>query len=74
MAECECLGGCPFFNDKMSDVDGLGALYKKRYCLGDNTKCARYMAFKALGKPTVPANLYPNMVDQANEIIQKAQK
>ena len=69
MADCECLNGCLFFNDKMKDTEGMGAIYKKKYCLGDNSQCARYMVFKALGKPKVPSNLYPNMVDQAKKII-----
>jgi hypothetical protein len=69
MADCECLGGCPFFNDKMKDNDGLAWIYKRRYCQGDNTKCARYMVFSKLGKPAVPANLYPNMFEQAQAIL-----
>lgn len=70
MAECECLGGCPFYNDRMADSKGLSAIYKRRYCLGDNTKCARYMVFKALGKPMVPPDLYPNMAERAKAIIE----
>ncbi len=69
MANCECLAGCPFFNDKMPDTEGLGAMIKKKYCLGDNSNCARYMVFKKLGKAAVPVNLYPNMQDRAREII-----
>lgn len=71
MAECECLKGCPFFNDKMPQEEGMGAIYKKKYCLGDNSRCARYMVFKALGPGKSPANLYPNMFDRAREIIAK---
>lgn len=69
MAKCECLDGCPFFNDKMKDSEGLGAIYKNKYCLGDNSKCARYMVFKKLGKANVPTTLYPNMYDAAQRII-----
>ena len=69
MANCECLAGCPFFNDKMPDTEGLGAMIKKKYCQGDNSNSARYMIFKKLGKAAVPANLYPNMQDRANEIL-----
>jgi hypothetical protein len=29
MADCECLPGCLFFNDKMADSTGLGKIYKK---------------------------------------------
>ncbi len=69
MANCECLAACPFFNDKMPDTEGLGAMIKKKYCQGDNSNCARYMVFKKLGKGSVPGNLYPNMQDRAREII-----
>ena len=69
MTDCECLGGCPFFNDKMPDNNGLGSIFKKKYCKGDNLKCARYAVFKKLGKPAVPKDLYPNMMDVAQSII-----
>ncbi|GAB4269224.1 MAG: hypothetical protein Kow0029_05120 [Candidatus Rifleibacteriota bacterium] len=69
MAECICLKSCPFFNDKMPSEKGMGAIYKKKYCLGNNTNCARYMVFKALGKGKVPDNLYPNMHEQAKKLI-----
>lgn len=69
MAECQCLPGCLFFNDKMPDTSGLGAIYKRRYCLGDHRRCARFMVFSKLGKPAVPQDLYPNMVDRAEAIL-----
>ena len=71
MSDCECLKGCIFFNDKMKDVGALGSMYKKRYCLGDNSQCARYMIFKKLGKPAVPTDLYPNQQDRAKQLIAK---
>ena len=71
MADCELLKGCLFFNDKMPEETGLGALYKKNYCQGDNSKCARFVVAKALGREKVPTNLYPNMLERANEIIAK---
>ncbi len=69
MANCELLGGCLFFNDKMPGESGLGAIFKKKYCKGDNSKCARYLVAKRLGREKVPANLYPNMMDRANGLI-----
>ena len=72
MAECECLSGCPFYNDKMDSEKGLGAFYKKTYCLGDNTSCARHMVFKRLGKEKVPERLFPNNVEQAKKILAAA--
>lgn len=71
MADCELLAGCIFFNDKMAKKPSTAELFKIRYCRGDCTKCARYMVFKALGRPKVPPDLYPNAVDRAEEIIKK---
>jgi hypothetical protein len=71
MAECEFLQACPFFNDRMPIEAGIGALYKQRYCKNNKDACARYMVRKALGKEKVPADLYPNMLERAGEIITK---
>lgn len=69
MADCKYLKGCPFFNDRMPDDSGLGAMYKRKYCQGDNSDCARYRVVTTLGPPSVPIDLYPNMVDRADAII-----
>jgi len=71
MKNCDLLEGCLFFRDKMPVEYGLGALYKKKYCLGDHTTCSRYMVAKALGREKVPTDLYPNMPDRAKELIEK---
>jgi hypothetical protein len=69
MAECVCLSGCPFFNDRMKGLEAVKDSMKKRYCLGDSSNCARYMIFKSLGKEKVPADLVPNQTERAMEII-----
>jgi hypothetical protein len=69
VADCECLSSCPFFNDQLPDTSGIGAIYKHKYCQGDNASCARHKVKVALGKAKVPANLYPNMWDRADDII-----
>ncbi|MBN1648272.1 MAG: hypothetical protein JW874_09580 [Spirochaetales bacterium] len=74
MADCECLPGCPFFNDRMGSKPATADLYKMQYCKSDFETCARYMVFKALGKPAVPGDLYPNQKDRATEILQNAKK
>lgn len=71
MAMCENLLKCPFYQGKMSMDSGLGSMYKKRYCEGNRSVCARYMVSSKLGKEFVPASLYPNMVDKAKEILSK---
>ena len=69
MAVCEKLQKCPFYNDKMSIDKGIGAMYKKRYCGGYKTMCARYIVATQLGANYVPNNLYPNMIDKAEKLL-----
>ena len=69
MADCECLPTCIFFNDKMTNKPGTADMFKKKYCLGDNTDCARHIVMKKLGKPKVPADLFPNQKDAAERLI-----
>ena len=53
---------------------GLGSMYKKKYCEGDKTICARYMVATKLGPEFVTNNLYPNMTDMAKTILAKNKK
>ncbi len=69
MATCEKLPKCPFYQGKMDINSGLGSMYRKKYCEGDKTICARYMVATQLGPEYVTNNLYPNMHDQANKIL-----
>lgn len=56
--ECEKIKACPFFNNKLKGKDAMIELLKKKYCLNDKTKCARYILnSKGL---EVPLNLFPN--------------
>lgn len=71
---CENLEGCPFYNDRMSMEKGLGSMYKKKYCEGDKTLCARYKVGSIIGKEFINADLYPNMFDRAEKIINEHQK
>ena len=69
MATCEKLPKCPFYQGKMDINSGLGSMYRKKYCEGDKTLCARYMVATQLGPEYVTNNLYPNMNDQAQKIL-----
>jgi hypothetical protein len=71
---CEKLEQCPFYNDKMPIDSALGRLFKKNYCESDKTRCARYRVTVTLGKEYVPDNLYPNMEEKAESIIQANSK
>jgi len=70
--ECPSLRTCPFFNNKMKDMPATAELMKKRYCLGDNTECARFMVASRLGKEKVPIDLFPGQTDRAMEILMKS--
>ena len=71
MTICECLEKCPFFNDHMVDMPVTAEITKRRFCREDNSKCARYMVFKALGRTRVPPDLFPSQVEIAQEIISR---
>jgi len=44
-------------------------ILKKKYCKDGYTTCARHMVFKALGRPKVPADLFPQQAEKAEKII-----
>jgi len=69
MPNCDLLGKCIFFNDKMANMPSTANIIKLKYCNEDNTGCARYMVYKALGREMVPSDLFPNQVDRARELI-----
>lgn len=69
MSDCECLPGCLFFNDKMLHMPASANLLKKRFCRGDNAKCARHMVLVAMGRENVPCDLSPNQFDRAGSLI-----
>ncbi len=74
MEECPSLSACPFFNDKMANMPTKSIMIKKKYCLNDNTQCARYIVASRLGKEKVPLDLYPEELDRAEEILQAEEK
>ena len=69
MTKCECVDGCPFFNDRMNNMPRLAEQYKKNYCLGNFENCARYKVFKNLDKDRVPSDLFPNQHEKAEKIL-----
>ena len=67
---CEKLQKCPFYQGKMNMDSGLGSMYKKKYCEGDKTLCARYIVATKLGAEYITNSLYPNMNDAANKLLE----
>lgn len=71
---CIKINCCSFYNHKNSIEHGIGLIFKKKYCNDNYELCARYKVMKEVGEEYVPANLYPNMMDLAVGIIEKAKK
>ena len=69
METCEKLAKCPFYQGKMDINSGLGLMYKKKYCEGDKTTCARYIIATQLGPEFVTDKLYPNMTNVAEKLL-----
>ncbi len=69
MADCEMIAKCIFFNDKMAHMPAMAEMMKKKYCRGDNSKCARYLVCKKLGREQVPADLSPAQTDRAQALL-----
>ena len=74
MGVCEKLEKCPFYQGKMSMDSGLGSMYKKKYCEGDKTICARYIIATQLGPEYVNNNIYPNMNNVAEKLLAEHKK
>jgi len=49
-------------------------MYRKKYCEGDKTICARYIVSTQLGAEYVTNNLYPNMNDAADKLLAEHKK
>ena len=66
MAECEKLTKCQFVKGQMATVVAAAELTKMTYCLGDNTKCARYQLVTT-GIP-VPVDLRPDDYERTQRL------
>ncbi len=69
MGECECLASCGFFSERIANMPVMAQMTKERYCLGDNSRCARYIIFKALGREQIPADLFPSELYLAERLL-----
>lgn len=69
MQECELIDKCPFYNNQLKgDIEQIDAM-KEKYCRKNNLNCARYMVLIALGKESMPEELFPHQKERAYLII-----
>ena len=69
---CELRMTCPLFNEHMQATPAARAMYRVRYCNGDNAACARYVVYLALGRESIPGDLYPNDHLRAKDLVKTA--
>lgn len=72
MGDCVCLDTCPFFNGRMASMPAMAEMIKGKYCLDEFESCARHMVFKALGRESVPVDLFPNDLGFATQTLEAA--
>ena len=73
MAECEFINNCPFFEGKLArkevEIDKL----KDEYCRSNSLHCARYIVAIALGKESMPPDLYPHEKEVAYRLLAESE-
>nr|WP_320132276.1 hypothetical protein [uncultured Holophaga sp.] len=69
MSDCELLRDCPFFDDRMATTPALAEVYKATYCREDNRACARFRVYRQRSRASVPPDLYPHMLSEAELIL-----
>lgn len=74
MADCPNLPTCQFFTGKMERLPAVSGYLKNHFCQGDNSTCARWMVYTALGEGVVPDDLFPNEPKRAYEMILKGRE
>ena len=42
MSQCQFVGSCAFYNNRLSGIPNEGAFFKKLYCMNKAEKCARW--------------------------------
>ncbi len=72
MAGCPKKDACSLLTDKtFQKMPGLLQRFRKNFCEGDFTLCARYKVAAACADDVVPESMLPTQIDWALQIIQE---
>lgn len=75
MIECQIAKSCPFYKKSAnSQQAAVSQWLKSQYCRGNFAMCARHTIHEAMGLEYVPADLFPNEVMRANQIVSQANR
>lgn len=72
MQECELIDSCPFYHYQLKCDEEQINIMKEKYCQKNNLNCARYMVFMALGRESIPNELFPHQKERAYEVISQS--
>ena len=68
---CAYLKSCNFYTDNLVSMPVVAELMKRRFCEDDYSQCARYQIRVKLGADNVPADLFPNHMEEAEKLLKE---
>ena len=60
---------CAFFRCEMDNLPGTAGLYRRRYCFGRHSQCARYIAYWDLDGRLECEDLLPHQHKRAEAMV-----
>jgi len=69
VSRCEWTDICPFFGCEVGFSPDLNRTMRERYCLGDNSECARMEIFDLLPMTRIPEDLIPSDRVRVAELV-----
>lgn len=71
MATCVWTEECVFFSEEVGFSPDLNAAMRQRFCLGDNTGCARLEALAVLPLDEIPDDLLPTDNERLQRLVEE---
>lgn len=69
---CTYAATCPVFTTGLGPLPHLGIKYRRAYCRGGWSECARHLLADTVGSDSVPATLLPSQRNQIVEVVAHA--
>ena len=69
MGECKKLAECLFYNDRLINMPLVADCMKRSYCRRNFEQCAIFIVNNALGRKSVPADLFPDDQTRAKILL-----
>ncbi len=66
---CKYAATCPVFTAALGPLPHIGLRYRRTYCRGGWSDCARFAVAEAVGRAGVPVGLLPNEQEAARDLV-----